>query len=548
MGYLAFYLAVITACLLWSATFTAAAARTDRAWLRRLLVTVAVVVPLAALLPWVMGTGMLAFAARLETNWFAPTVTAFLSALIGGVWIVRAGLSPAAVSSSPAAGWPLIGLAAMFLVAKAVTAGILLLIDNAVAAQAPYLRLEAAALMQENLPPSLADADNAASLYGLAIAALDADPSLGQESEPLNRCYSIDVDSAAVTELLARHAATLDVLRRATDRKSCRFVRDWTRPSISTLLPELEFLRQSCRLLALAARREAATGDTRAALHDILRIRRLAAHVAEEPILVSGLVTTAIDATALTTLADVLPRLTKADLPALDAPAFRDFVKLPFTMQRQFQGEEAFGLSLFADLADGRSDISILRVLGGGSVEVPPVFAPLTVLYRSFMLPRDITAYRTYMAKFHKVAVSAAGMPPRSYPEVKKQADVIEQELLGRRPGIATGSLVPAYASVLRTQAQAQARHRAAEVLVAATRVRLTTGSVPESIAALVPEGLAVVPRDPFTTDQPLLTKRADDVWIVYSVGPDGEDDGGPVAPGADAVQGNDDIGLRLAL
>ena len=52
MGYFVFYVTVIAACLLWSATFTAAAARTERAWLRRLLVAVAVVVPALSLLPF----------------------------------------------------------------------------------------------------------------------------------------------------------------------------------------------------------------------------------------------------------------------------------------------------------------------------------------------------------------------------------------------------------------------------------------------------------------------------------------------------------------
>jgi hypothetical protein len=31
--------------------------------------------------------------------------------------------------------------------------------------------------------------------------------------------------------------------------------------------------------------------------------------------------------------------------------------------------------------------------------------------------------------------------------------------------------------------------------------------------------------------------------WLVYSVGADGEDDGGP----AELVDGNDDVGLRLS-
>ena len=54
--------------------------------------------------------------------------------------------------------------------------------------------------------------------------------------------------------------------------------------------------------------------------------------------------------------------------------------------------------------------------------------------------------------------------------------------------------------------------------------------------------------RDRFTTDQPLMSKRTDCEWLVYSVGPDGEDDGGPVPPGAEKSQANDDFGLRMAL
>jgi hypothetical protein len=85
-------------------------------------------------------------------------------------------------------------------------------------------------------------------------------------------------------------------------------------------------------------------------------------------------------------------------------------------------------------------------------------------------------------------------------------------------------------------------------VLVAATRARLATGPLPDTAAAFAPNFQPALPRDPFTVDQPLLLKRADGTWTVYSVGPDGEDDGGPLPAGADAVAGNDDVGLRMAL
>jgi len=34
----------------------------------------------------------------------------------------------------------------------------------------------------------------------------------------------------------------------------------------------------------------------------------------------------------------------------------------------------------------------------------------------------------------------------------------------------------------------------------------------------------------------------------VYSVGPDGEDDGGPPAPDCKSLEGDDDTGLSIAL
>ena len=162
MGYLFFYLAVVAACLLWSAAFTASAARTRPGWIRRLLVVVAVIVPPLAVAPWAWITGWLA-ALGFETNWFAPTLTAMIAAAIGGVWIAVAGLAPRAAPA--AATWPLVGLAAMFVVAKAVAAGTLLFIDNAVRAEARAARAEAVAVMQSIVPPPVPVDDDAVPLY-----------------------------------------------------------------------------------------------------------------------------------------------------------------------------------------------------------------------------------------------------------------------------------------------------------------------------------------------------------------------------------------------
>ncbi len=398
MGYLMFYVAVIAACLLWSATCIAAAARTDRLWLRWLLMAIAVLVPPLALAPWVGLTALLAFGARLQVNWFAPTVSACLASIVGGLWIRAAGLlrRPGA-SGFEAAAWPVVGLAAMFVMAKAVAFGTLLFIDNAVVAEGRALRVEAAQLLQANLPPRPSADDDAAPLYLRAFATLEAAQDTDENTAAANdallsKPLSVDVSAAELTGFLARHADVLALVRRAADRSGCWFVRDWSRPSFDLSLPEMQQMRKVAALLVIAARHEAAAGDVATALRDVARIRRIAMHAAAEPVLVCGLVGQAIDRLALETLATVLPMVQRPDLPLFDEPAVRDSIATPLSFERHLLGEEAFGLATLADLADGRTHLSKLAAMDGAASLESSFSEPLAVLYRCFMLPSDLTS------------------------------------------------------------------------------------------------------------------------------------------------------------
>jgi len=390
MGQLSFFIAIVAACLLWSAAFTAAAARTRPGWLRWILLAAALIAPPLALAPLVLITGGFAVLG-FETNWFAATFTSLLAAAIGGAWIVIAGLAPRATPA--AAAWPLGGLAAMCVLAKAVAAGILLIIDSDVAAEGRRLRIEAAEIVAAALPPAPAPDDDAAPLYQRAFAAIAADTSLDAPQSAFWTSLMTDAETPQVAAILARHVATLDLLRRAADKPGCRFDRDWSRLSIDMQLPEIREMRQASLLLMLAARTAAADGDGAEALADVVHIHRLGMHVAGEPLLVSGLVGRALDAVAIQTLADVLPRLERDDLPRLDAGPVREIVGPPMTFQRAFLGEEALGLATLAGLADGTRETSTLAALRGLSAEPTerPFDEPLSLLYRCFLLPADIT-------------------------------------------------------------------------------------------------------------------------------------------------------------
>ncbi len=551
MGYFAFFLLLTLTSLLWSAACTAAAARSDRSRTRGWWLFLALALPVLALLPFLAATAYLAFGIFLRPNWFGPVLTVVLSSLIGGIWITRAGMASVPPSNAAfAERWPVIGLFGLAILAKGVSFGTLLILDNAVAAEARGMRVEAAAMMQAAVPPAVADADNAAKLYEQAAAVMADDPAFRvSDSPPL--VMDPDVSTDTVTDLLTRHAATLDTIRRAADRENCLFAHDWTRPSVDMLLPEMQPLRLAGRFLALAARRAAAEGRIEEALVDTVRIQKIGRHAATEPIIISQLVGMALDAVALDTLADILPALGPEDLGRLDAPAIRDLVGPPPSIFRGFIGEEALGLSTFADFADARSNLDGLWQLTANPDLAPGtlmrwVSAPVSLLFRVFLLPFDIASHRRMLHDYRQLAALNFDRPQRHAEQQKKIAAIEAALQKDHLPGLVSGVLKPAMAQVFQSQTRAVARHRAAAALVAATKRRLETGTLPESLDALVPGELPTLPLDPFATDAPLRLKVTPEEFLVWSVGPDGEDDGGPQPPDAEHDAGNDDIGLQM--
>jgi hypothetical protein len=86
--------------------------------------------------------------------------------------------------------------------------------------------------------------------------------------------------------------------------------------------------------------------------------------------------------------------------------------------------------------------------------------------------------------------------------------------------------LVSDAVDAIREEISGHARLRASIAALAVEGWRIAHGAWPESLDVLVPEMLAAVPGDPYS-GKPLGYRRRDDGFVVYSVGPDGKDDGG---------------------
>ena len=130
--------------------------------------------------------------------------------------------------------------------------------------------------------------------------------------------------------------------------------------------------------------------------------------------------------------------------------------------------------------------------------------------------------------------VEAAKTPPE---QLKSRLQEVKAEASRLDPFSAR------YFSTFEKLAQTSIRHqaflRSAYVALAVERYRQTHGRWPDSLAALAPEFVKELPADPYS-GSPLKYQRREDGVVIYSVGPDGQDNGGKVdrqnltAPGTD--------------
>ena len=219
-------------------------------------------------------------------------------------------------------------------------------------------------------------------------------------------------------------------------------------------------------------------------------------------------------------------------------------------------GEEAFGLATFADFADGRRGFEDLGDLLGdpgfspvssdGPFAIPA--SALSMLFRVFLLPADIEGYRRGFDGWKRLA-TVMEEQPQGWPNVAARLAAVEEDLRGHGPrGLLCRLIAQPIDEGFQTQTRVEALHRAAAVLVAATRHRLATGSLPTTIDELVPSLLPVVPRDPFTTTGLMNLLVSPEELVVWSVGPDGESSGGDLTMRGEDGRENDDAGMRMAV
>jgi hypothetical protein len=128
---------------------------------------------------------------------------------------------------------------------------------------------------------------------------------------------------------------------------------------------------------------------------------------------------------------------------------------------------------------------------------------------------------------------------------VEQQRPLIEKlEARRAKAPPAARKLAPPIGQMALTPHQSQALLRCAAAALAVERYRLAKGQWPDKLTDLAPDYLAAAPIDPFD-GKPVRFKRQKDGVVVYSIGPDGHDDGGSFDT-LNTFIPDTDIGFRL--
>ncbi len=324
-------------------------------------------------------------------------------------------------------------------------------------------------------------------------------------------------------EALRGYLQSLDeaitLIRKAADRPYIRAPLDRrVQPLFELSLPHLAELKPCARTLRMNAYLALYEGRGDEAAQDLVRVGRLGASFDDESVMVSALVGLSIrgmTCSGVDTLMAQGTSLTPSRIEELE----RALVIPRDLSRRMLLADRAFGVDLYQHVRDGTFS-RYLEAEGLTAEGVPPWI--LTLLPASW-LRWDETHYLRVM----DTLLASSSNPPSPY------------ELWKKTPRLCTISrcVLPSLDRPLFAERQVRAMADATRWGLALRLAQARADRLPQALGDL----LADRPLDPFTGN-PFIYKPDPDGkgFLLYSVGPDGKDDGGSIVAAANGEKPSD--------
>jgi hypothetical protein len=226
------------------------------------------------------------------------------------------------------------------------------------------------------------------------------------------------------------------------------------------------------------------------------------------------------------------------------------------SLQRLVEEEEAYPAFLTAARGERAVMDLLMERLQRGEVKLGPVRRLLasfgnrklrhTGLERvdNFLLAlpdSSIKMARAAFLDYTTECVEIAKLPIEQQDEAMKRLEAKHEDLPILAREFATLGFLTKVAEQFR---QSRAELRCAAALLAAERYRLKKGRFPISLGELVPAYLKKVPTDPYD-GAPIRYRKLKHGYVIYALGPDGEDNGGNIVRTYPLPKGVD-VGFRL--
>lgn len=380
------------------------------------------------------------------------------------------------------------------------------------------------------------DDQNAAVLLEKAIDGITASTASGVELRTfLDKPATFDTDMEGATELMESNQDVLNLVRQARDRPQVAWSQRLKGFDVSLNLGFWSRQRLLARLLWFSASYHFRRGNHAEAvqtLHDLLWFSDA---VSAHPVLISSLTSRACHA-----LGRGLIEEFGSDLELVGAhsepsgqvnPARREQLerlivelmdyKMPrLALARTFYGERAYHLAML-DSAYRR------RMPFGRPLPKPTPWGRVTEFLQSPLLQLDVIRIARYHTSLADAAVSPNWLGVSGRFPVRMPRQSLVHETLRPLSEIVMPSQNRSMELFFRDLAQ---RGMAATAL-AIRLFQVDNGRRPASLTELVPQYLTEVPLDPLSPDGGRIRYRPDaDQAVLYSVGADGNDNGGVVA------------------
>ena len=388
-------------------------------------------------------------------------------------------------------------------------------------------------------PPRPMPAVNARDYYIAAINALVDNGKIDwaysrwipgtKTTDPDQHFYSL----AAKDKLVAENAPALSLLHQG-------FQYPYEEPpvqSFSTPFPHYAKIRHFARFLSMAAQTQAEQGNWAGAVSTDLDAVQMGETLPRGGAVIGMLVGTACQSIGRKHVWDAVPHLSAAEAQAATRrlEAIRTaHVSFMDTVQEEKSRTQS---SLREMMAKPDWASQLTGSINGRSTtfsQDPKAWAGNTVnasYVRLIGKSRILSSNAQWMDESIAQARQpyAAHLPPPPLPN-----DPVNQMLLS------------SYTKVRLREAIADTQNALLVTTLALQAYRQDHGAYPPSLAALVPGYLKAVPTDPFAFSGPLRYKLAGTKYALYSVGPDGKDDGGKaISDTTEPAPGPNDISDR---